>query len=153
MDHNNNIPIISAPRVETPVQSFRYLPKDGPRKVGFVMGASCCGQKKDGPQTAPPMVCSAAFQDLVRELGWECALHQAPQVFRPTPPDAVTRAYQPFCVFATCDLVREKCDAARAEGSFPFLIGGDHCLAMGSIASALTAHPNVGVLWFDALRT
>lgn len=150
MEQNNNIPIISAARVETPVQAFRYLPSEAPHKVGFVMGTSCCGQKKDGPQTAPPMVCSPAFQDVVRSLGWAHELYHAPQVFKPTPPDVETRAYQPFCVFATCDLVREKCDEARAAGAFPFLIGGDHCLAMGSIASALTAHPNLGVLWFDA---
>jgi len=152
MDKNNNIPVFSAARVQSQVQNFSFLPKEGPKRVGFVKGMSCCGQKKDGPQTAPPLVCSEAMLEVVRDLNWEPMLLDAPQVFRPTPPEAeaLTRAYQPFCVFATCDLVRDKCDEARKAGAFPLLIGGDHCLAMGSIASAITAHPNIGVLWFDA---
>lgn len=51
-------------------------------------------------------------------------------------------------------LVRDAVAAALADGALPVLLGGDHCLAVGSIA-AVSAHcrargRKLRVLWFDA---
>jgi arginase len=40
-------------------------------------------------------------------------------------------------------------DIARA-GNFPLVLGGDHSIAMGSVAGLLDAWGDVGVLWIDA---
>ncbi|MCM3626456.1 arginase [Paenibacillus glycanilyticus] len=41
-------------------------------------------------------------------------------------------------------------DAAISAGRFPFVLGGDHSLAMGTLAG-MTAHfPRLGVIWIDA---
>jgi arginase len=49
--------------------------------------------------------------------------------------------------------------AARARNSvhlaldaeiFPILLGGEHCVALGTIAGAAKAHPDLGILWIDA---
>jgi arginase len=40
-------------------------------------------------------------------------------------------------------------DIARA-GDFPLVLGGDHSIAMGTIAGILDARAQVGVLWIDA---
>jgi arginase len=40
-------------------------------------------------------------------------------------------------------------EIARA-GSFPLVLGGDHSIAMGSVAGVLDAFGDVGVLWIDA---
>lgn len=37
-----------------------------------------------------------------------------------------------------------------AEGNFPVMLGGDHSLAIGSIAGALEHYPRLAVLWVDA---
>ncbi len=36
------------------------------------------------------------------------------------------------------------------EGQFPVVLGGDHSIAMGTIAGLLRVKPKVGLLWFDA---
>ncbi len=36
------------------------------------------------------------------------------------------------------------------EGQFPVVLGGDHSIAMGTIAGLLRAKPKLGLLWFDA---
>jgi arginase len=36
------------------------------------------------------------------------------------------------------------------EGQFPLVLGGDHAIAMGTIAGILRVRPNIGLLWFDA---
>jgi len=38
----------------------------------------------------------------------------------------------------------------RMKGYIPLIIGGDHSIALGSVASALVNDPNVGILWIDA---
>ena len=36
------------------------------------------------------------------------------------------------------------------EGQFPVVLGGDHSIAMGTIAGLLRVKPKMGLLWFDA---
>lgn len=36
------------------------------------------------------------------------------------------------------------------EGQFPVVLGGDHSIAMGTIAGLLRVRPKIGLLWFDA---
>ncbi len=54
----------------------------------------------------------------------------------------------------TCEALREKVGAALASGSMPVVLGGDHSVAMGTIAG-LSRHyrekkEKVGLIWFDA---
>jgi arginase len=55
------------------------------------------------------------------------------------------------------DLVAEKSEElAKAvskvveEGSFPLVLGGDHSIAIGTLAGMAKHYPNLGVIWFDA---
>lgn len=36
------------------------------------------------------------------------------------------------------------------EGQYPIVLGGDHSIAMGTIAGVLRVRPKMGLLWFDA---
>lgn len=45
-----------------------------------------------------------------------------------------------------CDTVSR----VMGEGRFPLVIGGDHSLAIGTIAGVLQHKKNIGVVWFDA---
>ncbi|WP_019244582.1 MULTISPECIES: arginase [Bacillus] len=44
----------------------------------------------------------------------------------------------------------EKVDAVVSSGSFPLLLGGDHSIAIGSIAGIAKHYRNLGVIWYDA---
>ena len=37
-----------------------------------------------------------------------------------------------------------------AQGSLPFIVGGDHALGLGSVAAVTERYDNAGVIWFDA---
>lgn len=41
-------------------------------------------------------------------------------------------------------------DTAMATGRFPLVLGGDHSIAIGTIAGVLQHKKNLGVIWFDA---
>ncbi|MFB6160479.1 MAG: arginase [Haloferacaceae archaeon] len=50
-----------------------------------------------------------------------------------------------------CRSLADRVAAAAAEGALPLVLGGDHSVAIGSIAgSARDPDADVGVLWFDA---
>jgi arginase len=55
---------------------------------------------------------------------------------------------------ATCEALRDRVGAALQAGSVPVVLGGDHSIAMGTIAGVSRHHrergQKVGLIWFDA---
>ncbi|PGK52360.1 arginase [Priestia megaterium] len=54
---------------------------------------------------------------------------------------------------AVCDTSEElakQVDSVIERGHFPLVLGGDHSIALGTIAGVTTHYDNVGVLWIDA---
>jgi arginase len=49
-----------------------------------------------------------------------------------------------------CSRLSDFVYSSRKEGKFALTIGGDHSLGIGSVAGALRADPEVGVIWVDA---
>ncbi|MGE7879619.1 arginase [Peribacillus muralis] len=43
-----------------------------------------------------------------------------------------------------------KVDEIIESGSFPLVLGGDHSIAIGTLAGVAKHHENVGVIWYDA---
>lgn len=41
-------------------------------------------------------------------------------------------------------------EKALSDGAFPLVLGGDHSVAMGTVAGLLRRIPRLGLLWFDA---
>jgi arginase len=54
----------------------------------------------------------------------------------------------------TCERLRDKVRDVLAAGSFPVVLGGDHSIAMGTIAGLAAHHRErggkIGLVWFDA---
>ncbi|TGB02045.1 arginase [Halobacillus salinus] len=44
----------------------------------------------------------------------------------------------------------EKVDEVVEKGSFPLVLGGDHSIAMGTLAGLAKHYDNLGVIWYDA---
>jgi len=47
-------------------------------------------------------------------------------------------------------LLAEKVDAAVESGAFPLVLGGDHSIAIGTLAGVSKHYNNLGVIWYDA---
>jgi arginase len=48
------------------------------------------------------------------------------------------------------ELLAEKLDAAVQSGAFPLVLGGDHSVAIGTLAGVSKHYKNLGVIWYDA---
>ncbi|WP_223596260.1 arginase [Neobacillus bataviensis] len=47
-------------------------------------------------------------------------------------------------------MLAEKVDEAIQSGSFPLVLGGDHSIAIGTLAGVAKHYKNLGVIWYDA---
>src|SRR5205823_1944302 len=54
-------------------------------------------------------------------------------------------------IAACCAEVRQRVGESFGAGATPLLLGGDHSLAIGALAAARDACPDLRVLWLDAL--
>jgi arginase len=57
-------------------------------------------------------------------------------------------------IMAACDELRKQVERSLGEGRLPLVLGGDHSIAIGSVAGTSNhfarAGENVGLIWFDA---
>jgi len=57
-------------------------------------------------------------------------------------------------ILAACDELRKQVERSLGEGKFPLVLGGDHSIAIGSVAGSSNhfarQNENVGLIWFDA---
>ena len=53
-------------------------------------------------------------------------------------------------VVKASEQLMNKIEEVKAEGSFPLILGGDHSIAIGTLAGVAKHHNKLGVIWFDA---
>ena len=57
-------------------------------------------------------------------------------------------------ILEVCEALRDRVDEALGEGAVPVVLGGDHSVAMGTIAGVARHHrrrkEKIGLVWFDA---
>jgi arginase len=97
----------------------------------------------------------AGLADRVRELGYEVSdKGDLPVKIAETQgPGDPTRKYLKE-ILEVCELLRDEVEVALRGGSLPVVLGGDHSIAMGTLAG-LARHfrgqdAKVGLIWFDA---
>ena len=79
------------------------------------------------------------------------ALASLPSSSEPSSPSPSGRQLRNAAsVGAANSVLREAAEASAREGDFTLVVGGDHSVAIGSIAGALAARPGLRVLWVDA---
>lgn len=57
---------------------------------------------------------------------------------------------QVTAVAASVTRLRDKVSDALKDGCLPVILGGDHSMAIGTLAAMLGRYPSLGVIWFDA---
>jgi len=138
------------------------LPASGllaPYELALVGAPVSYGQPLAGTELAPAALRAAGLAPLVTSLGWR--MRDTGDVPVPAPAAAAAAAAAGWrhaagavrnaaAVGAANERIcAAACDAAEA-GRFVLTVGGDHSVAMGSVAGVLTARPALGVVWVDA---
>jgi arginase len=106
-----------------------------------------------GVDMGPSAVRYAGLVEQLRALG--LTVRDRGNVAAPVPqsvPPAARRGALRYAeeIAACCAEVARRVTESYADGSLPLLLGGDHSLAIGALAAAHGARPELRVLWLDA---
>ena len=122
-----------------------------PRDVGIVGVPMDLGAGRRGVDMGPYAIRYAGLEHDLLKMGLRVFDHHNIPVPGPESTDAGNPQckYEDLIELACVDLRSQVAEIARS-GQFPLVLGGDHSIAMGTVAGLLDAWDDVGVLWVDA---
>ncbi|MCI0341705.1 MAG: arginase [Planctomycetales bacterium] len=109
------------------------------------------GAGRRGVDMGPSAIRIAGLHDRLRALGHEvrdlgdvdCAIPETRQVRDPK-----LRFLDE--IVESCEALAKVVEKAVREGSFPVVLGGDHSIAMGTLAGIARVEPRIGIVYLDA---
>lgn len=124
------------------------------RTVRIIGAPTDYGTDRRGVDMGPSAIRYAGLADQLRSAGVEpveAGDVQAPYAAECDPDSqAVVAGTKFFSETKTvCTTLSERVAATRAAGEFPLVLGGDHSVAIGSVAGSARDGP-LGAIWFDA---
>ena len=113
------------------------------------------GGGRRGVDMGPSAVRIAGIRSRIEKLGLEVVDHGNVAVPQPeTRIPTNTRARFLSQIARCCQRVRARVERALDAGEFPLVIGGDHSIAVGTVAAISSFHhrrgEKIGLIWFDA---
>lgn len=126
-----------------------------PRRVGLLGVPMDLGGGRRGVDMGPSAVRIAGLQEAVQRLGLAFTDHGNVGVPQPESREAKDpRARFLFEIANCCRRLRGRVERLLEAGEFPVVVGGDHSIAMGTVAALSSFHQRrgerIGLLWFDA---
>ncbi|HYY44367.1 MAG TPA: arginase family protein, partial [Actinomycetota bacterium] len=121
------------------------------RKVSVIGAAMDLGSARRGVDMGPSAIRCAHLSARLDELGFDVedlANIESEMAENAPVGDASARYLQ--AILDACALLAKRIEEALGVGSIPLVLGGDHSIAMGSLAGLANAGGPGGVLWIDA---
>jgi arginase len=124
------------------------------KRVALIGAPTDIGAGRRGASMGPEALRVAGIAASLQRLG--CVVHDRGNLSGPGNPDgAREHGYRHLAeVTAWCSAVRDRVAASLADDELPILMGGDHCLSIGSIAAVAhhcrARNQPLSVLWLDA---
>ncbi len=109
------------------------------------------GGRRRGTDMGPSAIRYAGLQEALVALGHQVLdLGNLPVAERETRPVGEPRAKYLEEVVAVCEQLSEVVARSVREGFFPLVLGGDHSIAIGSVAGLVREGLQPGIIWLDA---
>jgi arginase len=135
------------PKLQAPVRNV-------PGRVDVIGVPMDLGADRRGVDMGPSAIRYARLHDCLRELGIATIVDHG-NLSVPVPESHAAQAvknakYLPI-ILAVCDELSRIVEGAIAQGGFPIVLGGDHSIAIGSLAGVMRARKTQpGLIWIDA---
>ncbi len=121
------------------------------REVGILGVPMDLGADRRGVDMGPYAIRYAGLERDLQSLGWQVSDYSNLQVPGPEGRDSGNpQAKYEAAIEAICVELEGKVSEMVRAGQFPLVLGGDHAIAMGTVAGLLDAKQDVGVIWIDA---
>nr|AGT02771.1 arginase [Angomonas desouzai] len=140
------------PRAGLGQVDYKFYPE---REVGLVLAPFSGGQEKFGVEEGPKYLLHAGMERDLRKLGWKTSIVEAFKSdeydnMRLDKTDVQGKVLLPKLVGHATQRVFEAVKKVAHQGHLPLTLGGDHSVAIGTVAAVLTKYPNAGLIWVDA---
>lgn len=138
------------------VTSQRYLTGQTAKVIGAGFSG---GQPKGGVDLGPDMLMKHGLADQLTTLGWTVEEDSPPNRRYDQPQSLLSssptnskpnKLKNAMWVSHVAQIVKNSVQAACEKGHLPVTIGGDHSLAIGTVAGSTAVHKGLGVIWVDA---
>ncbi len=135
-------------------ESNRDLPGAG-KSVSILGVPLSFGQSMAGVDLGPGAMRVARVADRIKKLGYEVADLADLPIERPTSSPAVGDKVKYLReIHTTCESLASAVEAIADDGALPITIGGDHSIAIGSLAGVVKSFrkrdQRLGLVYFDA---
>ncbi|WP_285769191.1 arginase [Peribacillus sp. SI8-4] len=121
------------------------------RKISVIGLPMDLGQARRGVDMGPSAIRCAGIIERLERLNIEVEDLGDITVGRPEDPnDPGTNLKNLSLVAASNSELAARVDEIIESDSFPLVLGGDHSIAIGTLAGVAKHHENVGVIWYDA---
>ncbi len=127
-----------------------------PEKTVHIIGVPMdLGASRRGTDMGPSALRIAGLGATIKGMGYKLALEEdiaVPAMETRSSEDSDTR-FKPQ-ILSVCTTLSERVKDIMDAGEFPLVIGGDHSIAMGTVAGAASHFrdrgESMGLIWFDA---
>ncbi len=109
------------------------------------------GQDRRGVDMGPSAIRYARLEASLADLGYQVTDLGNAEVPIPETVEKVEEVRHLGEIRSVCSRVAERAEAVVSEGLFPIFLGGDHSIAIGTVAGVAAASGGrTGVIWVDA---
>lgn len=120
-------------------------------EVSIIGVPSDYGQLRRGVDMGPSAIRYADVVERLENLGYEIKDEGDILVKKGTAPSQLgTNLKNLKEVIEVCTKLSVKVQEVIDNGRFPLVLGGDHSIAIGTLAGLATKYKNLGVIWYDA---
>ena len=106
------------------------------------------GASKRGVNMGPLAIRYTGLIQKLKDMGFEVKDEGEILPGEPLTDNPHMRNFKP--IFEANKSLYERVRATLKEGAFPVVLGGDHCVAAGSITAVARHYDRIGVIWIDA---
>jgi arginase len=131
--------------------SLPDVPEARKREIAIIGAALDLGQGRRGVDMGPSAMRAAGLEERLASLGYSVRDHgnvESPEPEATTLHDERAR-FLPE-IKETCALLADRVEEASVAGEVPLVLGGDHSVALGTLAGLARVHGPGGVVWIDA---
>ncbi|CAM4294206.1 arginase [Bacillus manliponensis] len=108
------------------------------------------GQMRRGVDMGPSAMRYAGLIERIKEIGYDVEDIGDICIEREEEKEANTKLRNLTQVAKVCEELATKVDNIIEKDHFPLVLGGDHSIAIGTLAGVAKHHENLGVIWYDA---
>jgi arginase len=119
-------------------------------KIGVIGVPMDLGQNRRGVDMGPSAIRYAGLISRLEALGHEVKDFGDITIERRTEEEFSPGLKNLSQVIKANDLLRMQVEAIEEEGYYPLVLGGDHSIAIGTLAGVTKERKNLGVIWYDA---